>query len=109
MAWGLTTHVLDTAHGQGADGMRVALRQIEPESGLLAEVVLDTSGRANLLDADALVPGVYELLFEVGEYYRTVAGFLGQVPVRFRVAEAGLHYHVPLIVSPFGYSTYRGG
>ena len=109
MAGSLTTHVLDTARGHGAGLMRVALRRLAPEPALLAEVVLDAGGRAGLLDGAALIPGVYELLFEVGKYYGSAAGFLDQVPVRFRVGDAGAHYHIPLIVSPFGYSTYRGG
>ena len=62
-----------------------------------------------LLEAGALTLGLYELLFEVGAYFGATSGFLDQVPVRFRVTDPGSHYHIPLIVSPFGYSTYRGG
>jgi 5-hydroxyisourate hydrolase len=109
MAGSLTTHVLDTTHGTGAGGMRVALRRLSPEPALLAEQALDAGGRAQLLEPGTLAAGVYELLFEVGAYFGAAAGFLDQVPVRFRVDDAGSHYHVPLIVSPFGYSTYRGG
>jgi len=109
MAGSLTTHVLDTAHGRGASAMRVALRRLAPDPALLAEATLDAGGRAALLEAGALTLGLYELLFEVGAYFGATSGFLDQVPVRFRVTDPGSHYHIPLIVSPFGYSTYRGG
>jgi len=105
----ITTHVLDTARGTAGAGMRVSLRRISPVPALRIEIALDPNGRAELIGPEQLVAGIYELLFEVGEYFGNSAGFLDQVPVRFRVADAAAHYHVPLIVSPFGYSTYRGG
>lgn len=94
--------MLDTVSGAGAANMRVELRR---GGELLAEVTLDETGRGKL--APALEPGGYELLFHAGEYQG--GGFFDIIPIRFRVADASQHYHVPLILSPFGYSTYRGG
>lgn len=99
---GLTTHVLDTARGCGAAAMRVQLKR---GGEVLADVVLDESGRGRL--AESLESGGYELLFHAGDYQG--AEFFDIIPVRFFVAEPQAHYHVPLILSPFGYSTYRGG
>jgi 5-hydroxyisourate hydrolase len=103
MAGKLTTHVLDTALGVGAAEMRVEWRR------------LDAGGRATLIPGPELIPGTYEIVFFVGDYHRLLAllpndaPFLDEVPVRFGIADADSHYHVPLVVSPFGYSTYRGG
>jgi 5-hydroxyisourate hydrolase len=115
---GLTTHVLDTARGLPAAGMRVELSRLDPASGERQEIkVLRTNsdGRtdAPLLTAGELSTGVYELVFDVGEYFDKapeIPGppFLDRVPVRFGVAEPSAHYHVPLLVSPWSYSTYRG-
>jgi 5-hydroxyisourate hydrolase len=110
---GLTTHVLDTAHGQPAAGM--ALRLLR-EGRVLASAVTNLDGRCDrpLLDGAALQPGAYRLEFEVGEYFRDLGlplptpAFLETVAIEFGVADAGAHYHVPLLVSPYGYSTYRG-
>jgi 5-hydroxyisourate hydrolase len=108
----LSTHVLDTAHGCPAEGMRIRL---EDSEGLtLAEAVTNRDGRLDspILPAGA-GPGVYVLRFFVDEYFarRGVAlsdpPFLAEVPVRFGMTGQG-HYHVPLLVSPYGYSTYRG-
>lgn len=116
MAGYLTTHVLDTARGAPAAGLRVALSRIEGDRRIrLAEAVTNADGRtdAPMLAAEAFVPGVYELLFHVGDWLTAtgVAGgaprFLDVVPVRFGM-DAAVHYHVPLLVSPYGYSTYRG-
>jgi 5-hydroxyisourate hydrolase len=77
--------------------------------------VLDAGGRATLIPGPELIPGTYEIVFFVGDYHRLLAllpndaPFLDEVPVRFGIADADSHYHVPLVVSPFGYSTYRGG
>lgn len=98
----MTTHVLDTARGCGAASMRVELRR---GGEILASVTLDDNGRGTLLEA--LEVGGYELLFHAGDYQG--AGFFDIIPIRFHVGDAKLHYHVPLILSPFGYSTYRGG
>ena len=113
----LTTHVLDTAHGRPAAGLRVELFRLDPLGEgrrLLKGVRTNADGRtdAPLLGDDELAGGVYELVFGVGEYF---AGegipdppFLGRVPVRFGIADPTSHYHVPLLVSPWSYSTYRG-
>ncbi len=98
----MTTHVLDTARGCGAASMQVELRR---GGEVLASVTLDDNGRATL--AETLEMGGYELLFHAGDYQG--AGFFDIIPIRFYVDDAKSHYHVPLILSPFGYSTYRGG
>lgn len=113
----LTTHVLDTARGCPAAGLRITLHRIGPDGPeLLAEAVTNADGRTDspILPAGALGAGHYELCFHAGDYLRATgqAGaeplFLDLVPVRFGIADAGAHYHVPLLLSPFGYSTYRG-
>ena len=111
----LTTHVLDTAAGRPAAGLRLQLFRLDPSSGgreLLKEVITNADGRTDAPLLDEPVAGVYEISFEVGEYF---AGegvpdppFLGRVPVRFGIADPSSHYHVPLLVSPWSYSTYRG-
>jgi 5-hydroxyisourate hydrolase len=100
----LTTHVLDIVKGGGAAGMRVEARRIGAEG--VVSVTLDEGGRANLLDT--LRPGLHEVLFYAGEYLGSDA-FYDVIPVRFMVRDPAQHYHIPLILSPFGYSTYRGG
>ncbi len=108
----LTTHVLDTARGRPAAGLRVVLDRVEGERReRLAEAVTNADGRTDgpILPPERFAPGVYELTFHAGEYLRGVgdgASFLDLVPVRFSM-EVG-HYHVPLLLAPFGYSTYRG-
>jgi 5-hydroxyisourate hydrolase len=114
----LTTHVLDTARGRPAAGMRVELSRLDPSSGDRQEIKAvrtNENGRtdAPLLAADELTSGVYELIFDVDEYFDGVPNipdppFLDRVPVRFGVADPSTHYHVPLLVSPWSYSTYRG-
>lgn len=113
----ITTHVLDLAKGRPASGLEVSLWHSvsggEVGSGcwrLLASVRLNADGRGDgPLAEGGLAPGVYELRFDVGSYYGSEsAGFLGMVPVRFMVAGGESHYHIPLLVSPGGYSTYRG-
>ena len=113
----LTTHVLDTAHGRPAQGVRIALHRLGAGGReTLAEAVTNADGRCDgpILEGAAFTTGVYELVFHVGAYF-DAAGlalpepkFLDEVPVRFGVAEPDAHYHVPLLVSPFGCSTYRG-
>lgn len=115
----LSTHVLDVASGKPARGVAVELRRLVP--GGIAEPVVqavtNADGRtdAPLLAGGDLRAGIYELVFHVGDYFRAegTAGlpdtaFLDQVPIRFGVADPGGHYHVPLLVSPWSYSTYRG-
>jgi 5-hydroxyisourate hydrolase len=106
----LTTHVLDTMNGCPAAGMAVALFRVGGVNTLpIGNVVLNADGRADapLLEGTALAAGRYELVFQVGAYFGR-APFLDEVPVRFVVADAGQHYHVPLLVSPWSYTTYRG-
>ena len=113
----LTTHVLDTASGRPGAGVAIELSRLEGgRSEPLGRATTNADGRCEtpLLEGAALRPGVYELLFHVGDYFRAQGAglpepaFLERVPVRFGVAEAGRHYHVPLLISPYGYSTYRG-
>ena len=109
----LTTHILDTAIGRPAAGVRVVLRR---DGQSLAEVVTNADGRTDkpLLDGAAFKPGRYELTFHVGDYFRRRGAaladppFLDCVPIRFSIADAHAHYHVPLLCSPWSYSTYRG-
>lgn len=114
---GLSTHVLDTMHGCPAAGMRVELFRLEGAAPtLLCSASLDADGRVpgGLLGANVWSTGRYRLSFDVQGYFqgRGVAlpepAFLGVVPLDFGVADAAAHYHVPLLVSPWSYSTYRG-
>ena len=110
---GLTTHVLDTSNGKPASG--VAVRLIR-DGEVLVSTTTNADGRCDspLLTAEAMRPGAYRLEFDVGAYYRGLGvtlpdpAFLNTVAIEFGLADAGAHYHVPLLVSPFGYSTYRG-
>lgn len=111
----LTTHVLDTASGRPAAGLRVVLHRLDAGAGEVAQGVTNSDGRLDkpLLEGAAFKAGRYEIVFHVGDYFRSQGtaladpAFLDVVPVRFGIAEDG-HYHVPLLVSPYGYSTYRG-
>ncbi|MEM6760933.1 MAG: hydroxyisourate hydrolase [Pseudomonadota bacterium] len=116
MAGYLTTHVLDTARGCPAAGIKIALHRVSGHTHrLIAETVTNADGRtdAPILPQDTFKTGQYELIFHCGDYLRAnaLAGeellFLDQVPIRFGMSE-DVHYHVPLLLSPFGYSTYRG-
>ncbi len=104
----LTTHVLDTALGKPAAGMRVELFQLTPKATKITEAVTNSDGRCDavLLDSTSFQTGTYELHFHAGDYLKTKA-FLDLIPIRFTIAE-DRHYHVPLLLSPFGYTTYRG-
>jgi 5-hydroxyisourate hydrolase len=110
----LTTHVLDTSTGKPAANLRVVLRRVG-EAPSLADVRTNADGRldAPLLEGDALKPGRYEIEFHAGDYFRARGAaladppFLDIVPVRFVIGSEA-HYHVPLLISPYGYSTYRG-
>ena len=113
----LSTHVLDTAHGRPAAGLTVDLVRIEADGAerLVKTVVTNADGRTlePLLAGTALVAGAYRLVFHVAEYFASAghadAGvFLRIVPVEFVIADATANYHVPLLVSPWSYSTYRG-
>lgn len=113
----LTTHVLDTARGRPAAGLHIELHRIESKARHpVAEAVTNADGRCDgpLLEGAAFTAGVYELIFHVGAYFDAqglalpAPKFLDLVPVRFGVADTEGHYHVPLLLSPFGYTTYRG-
>ena len=110
----LTTHVLDTALGRPAAGLRIDLYRIEGEQShhiLTTETNHDGRCDAPLLAGETMKSGVYELRFHAGDYFRGTAGtaeFLDIIPIRFAIADERVHYHVPLLVSPFSYSTYRG-
>ena len=106
----LTTHVLDTAHGKPGSGIKIELFRLDDEApGLVATTVTNNDGRTDkpLAEGEALRAGTYQLVFHVGAYFKG-QGFLDQVPIRFRIADASAHYHVPLLCSPWGYTTYRG-
>jgi len=105
---GLTTHVLDTTSGVPAAGMKIELWSIDP-SELLKSVQTNSDGRVDepLLTGEQMRPGSYELVFFVGDYFGE-RQFLDRVPVRFIISDASAKYHVPLLVSPWSYSTYRG-
>ncbi|MBT3067147.1 hydroxyisourate hydrolase [Rhodoferax sp. U11-2br] len=115
---GLSTHVLDTMHGTPAAGMSVALWATGAGAPrLIKQLVLNTDGRnpdGLLLDASSLQRGTYRLVFEVAAYFKARGvvlpepNFLDQVNLDFGVADPAAHYHVPLLVSPWSYSTYRG-
>ncbi len=115
MAGYLTTHVLDTARGCPAAGLPIALFRLDgAERRELAAAVTNSDGRtdAPILPESEFAPGSYELVFQAGHYLAaTAAGraadFLSEIPIRFVMAEDS-HYHVPLLLSPFGYTTYRG-
>jgi 5-hydroxyisourate hydrolase len=115
----LTTHVLDTANGCPAAGMTVELYRLEGDSGartLIRRESTNAEGRcdAPLLADAAMQPGRYELLFFVGDYFAargaemSTPRFLDRVPLHFGLAAADQHYHVPLLVSPWSFATYRG-
>lgn len=113
----LTTHVLDTAHGCPAAGMRVSLHRLDGGAAReLKSLVLDRDGRAGgaLLGGADFVPGRYRLLFSVATYFAARGTaladppFLDEVPIDFGLASTSDHYHVPLLVSPWSYATYRG-
>lgn len=117
MAGGLSTHVLDTARGKPAQGVKIMLYRVSGNSHKkIAEAVTNADGRtdAPMLSGAAFTAGTYELVFCAGDYLRasgqagTGTLFLDEIPIRFGVPDAAAHYHVPLLISPFAYSTYRG-
>lgn len=114
---GLSTHVLDTAQGGPAAGVRIELFEIvDGERQSVCETVTNNEGRTDtpLLSGDQMRAGVFEILFHVGAYFAGQSaaapgpGFLDEVPVRFTIADPSQHYHVPLLASPWSYTTYRG-
>ena len=114
----LSTHVLDTVAGRPAAGMEITLERLDGDGGraLVKHVVTNADGRTDepLLTGEALIAGTYELTFQVEAYFRTTGAargepaFLTEVPIRFTVGDSAAHYHVPLIVTPWSYQTYRG-
>ena len=113
----LTTHVLDTARGVPAEGITILLYRVSGNSHKkIAETVTNDDGRtdAPILPAEKFKTGTYELIFKAGDYLRATGQatgdvlFLDEVPIRFGMSDAGAHYHVPLLLSPYGMSTYRG-
>lgn len=115
---GLTTHVLDTALGKPAQGLAIDLVRIEGDRRMhLKTVTTNDDGRADggpILAGGEFRKGTYELVFHAGDYLRSTGApladpaFLDIVPIRFGIADEAGHYHVPLLLSPYGYSTYRG-
>ncbi len=106
----LTTHVLDTARGKPGAGIPVELYRLENGTDtLIAKATTNRDGRtdAPLLEGTSLRSGTYQLVFRIGAYFAG-EGFLDVVPIRFKIADAAAHYHVPLLCSPWGYTTYRG-
>jgi|SRR5918996_6221562 5-hydroxyisourate hydrolase len=112
----LTTHVLDTARGRPGAGITIELYAFGEERRFLAAATTDEDGRSPrpLLEGSAMLPGVYELVFHAGDYFRDLGvelsdpAFLDRVVIRFGIAAPDQHYHVPLLLSPYGYSIYRG-
>lgn len=113
----LTTHVLDTANGCPGVGIGIVVRRIEAgQATTITETVTNDDGRCDepLITGDAFTTGQYEIVFSVGAYFAgkrealEAPAFIDEVVIRFGVAQADQHYHVPLLVSPYGYSTYRG-
>lgn len=113
----LSTHVLDTARGKPAAGVKITLYRVSADGhAKIIEAVTNQDGRtdAPMLAGADLAVGTYELVFSAGDYLRAsgqASGdvlFLDEIPIRFGVPDAGAHYHVPLLISPFAYSTYRG-
>lgn len=115
---GLTTHVLDTASGAPAQGLEIELFRIDGDvREKICSVTTNADGRVDggaILIGETFVAGTYELVFHAGDYLRArgVAlpepAFLDVIPIRFGIADVTAHYHVPLLISPYGYSTYRG-
>ncbi len=116
MSGKLTTHVLDTTHGKPAAGVRIELHRLESGKKIpISDRITNQDGRTDepMLSGDLFAAGQYRLLFHVGDYFASVGSsdakrFLDVVPVLFRIDDALAGYHVPLLVSPWAYSTYRG-
>ncbi len=112
----LTTHVLDTVSGRPATGVSIELWRLDGTPEPMTTVTTNEDGRvdAPILEGPAFETGIYELRFHAGDYLRSKGydlpepAFLDVIPIRFGLSEADSHYHVPLLVSPFSYSTYRG-
>ncbi len=111
----LTTHILDTAQGKPGAGVKVELWRLGDKT-LIKTIVTNQDGRSDspLLEGGLLNNETYELLFHIGDYFKTCGldlpepAFLNIIPIRFTICDQNAHYHVPLLVSPWSYSTYRG-
>ncbi len=117
MAGFLTTHVLDTARGLPAAGLKIDLYGVTGDTRtFLGSTITNDDGRTDspILPKDDFAVGIYELVFHAGDYLDGLGElasenrFLNTIPIRFGIDDASSHYHVPLLLSPFGYSTYRG-
>jgi 5-hydroxyisourate hydrolase len=106
----ITTHVLDTALGRPAAGIPVRLEALTPHPVVLAEATTDADGRVPELGPDQVEPGTFRLVFDTAAYHagRGEAGFFPEVAITFTVADPTQHHHVPVLLSPFAFSTYRG-
>ncbi|MBO9542383.1 hydroxyisourate hydrolase [bacterium] len=116
-AGGLSTHVLDTTVGKSGAGVRVEVYSLDGGRKLLKRLETDAAGRIReVLTEKEMKPGRYELVFDIGRYFRAMPGaatasrvpFLEEVPVRFGIDRTDEHYHVPILVTPFSYAIYRG-
>ncbi|HTS48780.1 MAG TPA: hydroxyisourate hydrolase [Bryobacteraceae bacterium] len=109
---GISTHVLDTSRGEPAQGIRVTLERTVPGATwtLAGQGVTDSNGRVAqfLENRESLEAGLYKLTFYVDDYFGAEPHFFPQVSVQFLVRDPSVHYHVPLLLSPYGYTTYRG-
>ncbi|MFT5133398.1 MAG: hydroxyisourate hydrolase [Gammaproteobacteria bacterium] len=112
----LSTHVLDTVQGKPAAGIRIELFSLGKERVQVKSIITNADGRCDepMLADEEMQRGEWELVFHIGEYFRahkvesTGVPFLNQVPVRFGIDDPDKHYHVPLLASPWSYTTYRG-
>jgi 5-hydroxyisourate hydrolase len=107
----ITVHVLDTVRGRGAAGVGLVLFRVDGEMRkVLARTQTNKDGRtdAPLLEGADMHSGVYEVTFDIGAWHDATSDFYDIVPIRFRVNDPLTHYHIPLLLSPYGYTTYRG-
>tara|TARA_B110001454_G_C12504244_1_gene344068 strand:- start:89 stop:430 length:342 start_codon:yes stop_codon:yes gene_type:complete len=109
----LTTHALDTYSGKPAKGMKVDVYFVSEKREKIKSILLNNNGRSDEALVDMLKIGSYELIFHVGEYFKKIVeldnpAFLNEVPIKFGISNPKEKYHVPLLVSPWSYSTYRG-
>ncbi|MFE0749276.1 hydroxyisourate hydrolase [Gordonia sp. NPDC058843] len=105
---GLSTHVLDAVSGAPAVGIEVSLQ--DASGTQLSAGTTDSDGRITAVNTEALVPGIYHLVFDTGNWFadNDIKGFFPEIDICFEIDDAGRHHHVPILLSPFAYSTYRG-
>jgi 5-hydroxyisourate hydrolase len=107
----ITVHVLDTVRGSGAVGVGLVLFRVDGEMRkVLARTQTNKDGRTDtaLMEGSDIHPGIYEVTFDIGAWSGALSDFYDIIPIRFRVKDVHAHYHIPLLLSPFGYTTYRG-